>query len=142
MSGVDAEYDVTPVNKSCSNIQNTPVIIPTAGTPTAQTSANINNIQQQHVENTQYDTIDSYNVKPLHGGYNSKKSKNSKVVHEIRFLNKEYVTTCNKSVKSETVLKEFLKQNNKIYKKNHYIEINCVKYTVLKDHACKFNKYL
>ena len=100
-------YDVKPANSNCSNIVNKNVVTITPGTPTAQTSASINNIQQQHIENTKYDNIGSFDVKPLHGG--SKKKQNSNKIFVVKFMNNKY--NLNTSSKKKA-LQFFLKSNN------------------------------
>ena len=120
-------YDVKPANSNCSNIVNKNVVTITPGTPTAQTSASINNIQQQHIENTKYDNIGSFDVKPLHGGY--KKKQNSNKIFVVKFMNNKYnLNTSSKKKALQFFLKSInqttnINQNQNKKKDNKIIEI-------------------
>ena len=52
-------YEVTPINNTCSKIINNTIVLPQQGSITEQQSQNINDFHTQHIENTKYDTITS-----------------------------------------------------------------------------------
>ena len=104
-SNSSPNYEVKPANSNCSNIVNKNVVVITPGTPTAQTSSNINNIQQQHVENTKYDNIASFDIKPLHGG-SKKRCINSHKTFVVKFMDYKYNI---KSSSKKKALQSFLK---------------------------------
>jgi len=120
------DYEITPANQNCSNIQNKPVIQLTSGTPTANAANKIDDFHTQHLENTKYDNIgDPTDMKPLTGGH-----KNDKLnIYNISFLKKNYKifgknendvihTFINKRTFKKDNLLEISSQNNKNNNKN------------------------
>jgi hypothetical protein len=111
-------YEVVPANSHCQNIVNKNVIEITPGTPVAQTTNNLNNIQQQNAENTRFDNINSYDVKPLHGGglkISKDNSKNKNKIFIVKFMKNNYEYTTSSKKKA---LKYFLDNLKEINSKN------------------------
>jgi len=126
---MSTSFEVTPVNNQCQNITNKNVIVSTPGTPASQTSSSINNLQQQHKENSQFDNIGDAQIKPLHGGYISKKnikSKKNKINNNkffvVIFNNQQNVIESNSK---KNALNKFLKLYKIMnsYDKLSFIEI-------------------
>jgi len=123
-------YDVVPVNSHCQNVVNKNIIEITPGTPVAQTTNSLNNIQQQHAENTRYDNINSYDVKPLHGGglkiyKNKNNSKNKIFIVKFMKNNYEYTTSSKKKA-----LKYFLDNLKEIKSKNRITKENKIDFLI------------
>lgn len=110
------DYEITPANQNCSNIQNKPVIQITSGTPTANASNKIDDFHTQHLENTKYDSIgDPSDMKPLTGG-----NKNNKLnLYNILFLKKNYKIF---SKNEDDAIYTFI--NKKNFKKDNLLEIS------------------
>lgn len=110
------DYEITPANQNCSNIQNKPVIQITSGTPTANANSKIDDLHIQNQENTKYDSIgDPSDMKPLTGG-----NKNNKLnLYNISFLKKNYQIF---SKNEDDAIYTFI--NKKNFKKDNLLEIS------------------
>jgi len=115
MDSENSDYDIVPINNSCTNTINSSVIVSSPGSQTSNTNQNISNINTQHEVNSQYDNVDNINVQPLYSG--GKKLKNS-LVFNIKFRNKIINI---ESSSEKKAIRIFLK--NKNYKKDHILEI-------------------
>lgn len=104
---IDSEYEIQPVNNSCVNSEKI-TIVPQHGSPVATTTKNIDNVNNQHTVNSQYDNVDNMNVKPLYGG----------MKYKIIFRNKTFFISGKGEIEA---IQKFLHQ--KIYKKDHLLEI-------------------
>ena len=112
MTDSETDYSVTPANNTCSNTVNNSVTVASPGSQNANTSQNIASVNNQHIADSQYDNVDSITVKPLYGG------KNKNIFFTIKFLNK--IVNIN-AIDEISAIKLFL--NNKIYKRDHLLEI-------------------
>lgn len=111
MTESENNFDVVPINKTCSSIINTTVIKPSLGSTGDNLDTNLNNIDTQNEVNAQYDNVDNIEVKSLVGG----SLKN----YIINFRNKQYnINSDNETNAIKIVL------NNKIYKKDYLLYIN------------------
>jgi hypothetical protein len=115
MDSENSDYDIVPINNSCTNTINSSVIVSSPGSQTSNTNQNISNINTQHEVNSQYDNVDNINVQHLYSG--GKKLKNS-LVFNIKFRNKIINI---ESSSEKKAIRIFLK--NKNYKKDHILEI-------------------
>jgi len=126
------DYDIIPVNNSCSTIINNTVTISSPGTSTSYTNTDITNVNNQHILSGQYDNVDNMTVKPLYGGI-----LNKNTLFSIKFRNK---ITNIEALNEKSAIKLFLK--NKIYKKDHLLEIynknKCSLYIVKHGYKNKF----
>jgi hypothetical protein len=73
-------YSITPINKSCSNVINKPIIQPQEGSTNAQTNQNLDDFHTQHQANTQYDNIGDVDIKPLYGGNKYEYTRHFKII--------------------------------------------------------------
>ena len=112
MDSENEYHDFVPSNSHCSNIKNETLIIPQPGTATTDNLNNIDKLHNQMVANSVHDNVDAITVKPLYGG-----SKN--VDFNINFRNKNYKVNDNNEVNA---IKKIL--NNKVYKRDHLLEIS------------------
>jgi hypothetical protein len=107
------EYDVKPANNMCSKTINNTVIIPQPGSQTEQNLNNTNSINDQHLENSKYDNVDSINVKPLYGGVLNKNTN-------FKIFFKKNIININATNELEAI-NIFLK--NKYFNKDYLLEI-------------------
>ena len=107
------EYDIVPANKACSNQINKNTIISTPGTSINANKVSVNATENQNIENSKFDNVDSMNVKPLYGGI----KKNNKY-YKINFNNKIKKYKANSELDAINI---FL-NNNKI-PNNYLLEI-------------------
>jgi len=103
---MEESYEVLPANHMCQNTTSS-TIVSTPGTSSNSASKNIDAVQQQHIENSQYDSVQT--VKPLYGGN----------LFTIIFRNKRIYMT---GKDEKTLIKSFLR-NKKEYKKDQIIKI-------------------
>lgn len=103
---MEKNYEVTPANHMCKNTTSS-IITSTPGTSANSASKNIDTVQQQHIEDSKYDSVQV--VKPLYGGN----------LFTILFRNKKIYLT---GKDERTTIKSFLK-NKKEYKKDQIIQI-------------------
>lgn len=133
------DYEITPANQNCSNIQNKPTIQLTSGTPTANASSKIDDLNTQHQENIKYDSIgDPSDMKPLTGG-----NKNNKLnTYNISFLKKNYRIL---GKNEEDAIYTFINKRN--FKKDNLLEISSKNnnrsslYVILSNSKNKSNKF-
>jgi hypothetical protein len=129
------DYDIIPINNSCSTINNSTVTVSSPGSATSYTNQDITNINNQHAVSGQYDNVDNLTVKPLYGGI----LKNNNILFTIKFRNKEINI---EAFNEKCAIKIFL--NNKIYKKDHLLEIynknKCSIYVIKNGYKNKFKK--
>jgi hypothetical protein len=144
------DYEITPANQNCSNIQNKPTIQLTSGTPTANASSKIDDFHTQHQENIKYDSIgDPSDMKPLTGGrlsHSPYSGKNNKLnLYAISFLKKNYKIF---SKSQDDAIYTFI--NKKNFKKDNLLEISCINtknnndsslYVILSNSNNKSNKF-
>jgi len=124
-------YDIVPVNNSCNNIIHTDIIVSSPGSDTSKSNQNIDIASKQLHADGQYDNVDNISVKPLYGG-----KKN--ILFTIKFRNKIVNI---ESLNEESAIKRFL--DNKIYKKDHLLEIiykNKSALYIIKNGKNKFKK--
>ncbi len=110
------DYDFIPL--PLQNTSNNNKIIVQVD-PNSQGGKNMSNIQNniaQNNANTQYDTINSKDIKPLAGG---KKEKENKIKYIIEFRNKKYMIEQNENIKEEKIIKEFIKKQS--FKNDQFI---------------------
>ncbi len=80
--------EVKPINSGCSTSTKTTVVNP-PNTPSGQNNQAINQLEQQQMKDTQYDTIDQApEIKPLTGG--RRKKNNSQKLFKMEMENKMY----------------------------------------------------
>jgi hypothetical protein len=103
---MEKNYEVLPANHMCQNSTSS-IIVSTPGTSSNSASKNIDMVQQQHIENSKYDSVET--VKPLYGGH----------LFTILFRNKTIYLV---GKDEKTIIKSFLK-NKKEYKKDQKIQI-------------------
>jgi hypothetical protein len=136
---IDSEinYEIVPVNNSCKNQVHNDVTISAPGSQTSYSNQNITDVTKQTDANAQYDNVDNITVKPLYGGILEK--KNNKIINKNLSLLKSSYSKINikenllftikfrnkivkiQSLDEKSAIKIFL--NNKIYKKDHLLEI-------------------
>lgn len=109
---ISEEYDFEPATNNCASQINKPLIVSTPGTSTTQGLTNTQALNNQQIENAKYDNTQNISVQPMYGG-NYKK-------FEIKIINKKYIIQSNNY---ENAIHHFLKNNNKMYKKDILIEI-------------------
>ena len=109
---MDSEYEVVSVTAHCSNVENTSIIQPSPGSVNTITDSKINDFHNQHIANTQYDSVDDMNVMPLRGGDLNRVT--------VIFMNKK-IYIDNKIKNMDTFIKNFL--NNRVFRKDHLLEI-------------------
>ena len=110
---ISEEYDFEPATNNCASQINKPLIVSIPGTSTTQGLTNTQALNNQQIENAKYDNTQNISVQPMYGG----NYKN----FEIKINNKKYIIQSNNY---ENAIYNFLKNNNKIYKKDILIEIN------------------
>ncbi len=101
------DYDFIPL--PLQNTSNNNKIIVQVD-PNSQGGKNMANIQKniaQNNANTQYDTINSNDIKPLAGG-----KKENKIKYIIEYKNKRFMVQQNKDIDEEKMIKEFMKKQN------------------------------
>ena len=103
-------HDVIPVNSQCSTIVNKSVISPSIGTETATTHSDIDSHINQVQASSQYDNVDSMEVKPMYGGNMN--------IYIVNFKNKIIILN---GINEKEVIKKIL--NNKIYKRDNLLQI-------------------
>jgi len=134
MDSENNDYDVVPVNNSCSTTINSNVTVSSPGSSTSYSSKDITTINNQHALSGQYDNVDNMTVKPLYGGI-----LNKNILFTIKFRNKE---TNIEALDEKCAIKIFL--NNKIYKKDYLLEIYhkniCSIYVIKNGYKNKFKK--
>ena len=111
MTESESNFDVVPINKTCSSTINTTVIKPSLGSTGNNLESNLNNIDTQNQVNGQYDNVDNIEVKSLTGG----SLKN----YIINFRNKQYNINSDNEINAIKIV-----LNNKIYKKDYLLYIN------------------
>lgn len=104
------DYDVKPINHKCSLSMNSYLTKPNPNSTNYNVSTNLNSVSNQHKLDSQYDNVDSLNVKPMYGGKN---------IFKIKFRNKYYNIS---GINDLDAIKIFL--NGRIFKKDHLIEIS------------------
>lgn len=122
----ESNYDIIPVNNSCSGVVNKNVIVTSPGSQTSNSNQSITTVNNQYENDTQYDNVDKMDIKPLYGGkfknLSIKKLSNKKNVNlsvfNIKFRNK-FVNI--ESSGEESAIKILL--NNRIFNKDHLLEI-------------------
>ena len=106
---MDSEsHDIVPINSQCQGRVETK-IVSQPGTDSNQAAKDIQNTENQQAINAQYDSVDDMKVKPMYGG---------NMLFKIIFRNKVSNIYQNNE---KNAIKELL--NNKIYKKDHLLEI-------------------
>ncbi len=108
MDSESNDYDINPVNNQCHNSVKTTIAPNYSGT-TANTSKDIDNLNNQALANSQYDSAVIKTPKPMYGGYNN---------YKIIFRKKNYFIN---GKDEKDAIKIFLK--DKIYKKDYLLEI-------------------
>jgi hypothetical protein len=108
MDSESNDYDITPVNNQCTNAIKT-VVVPSHSGATSDTNKNIDDLQNQSIASSQYDSADIKSPKPMYGGYNN---------YKIIFRKENYFVH---GKDEKNAIKIFLK--NKIYKKDYLLEI-------------------
>jgi hypothetical protein len=126
---MDAEdYDITPANSSCGSKT---VVVSNPGSQVHNTQNNLNALDTQNTENSQYDSP-TLNVQPLYGG---KKNK----IFTILFRHNKYTVEDIDEIKA---IKKFLKDT--IYKRDYILKISCNKiesyYIIRRNQKYKFKK--
>lgn len=114
MSSTSEDYEITSANTSCANTVNKTVIVSTPGSPSNNTQTHINAMQNQHIEDSKYDSPE-LSVQPLYGG---KKNIIYKT-YNIFFRKKKYTIT---EIDEMSALKKFFK--NKMYKRDYLLKIS------------------
>jgi hypothetical protein len=107
----ETNYEIIPINKSCTNVINNNSIAFSKNTAIGQENQNITNINNQHAAYAQYDNVDNLNVQPLYGG--------GRKIFTIKFRNK-FVNI--EATSKKNAIQLFL--NNKKYKRDHKIEVS------------------
>jgi hypothetical protein len=122
----ESNYDIIPVNNSCSGVVNKNIIVTSPGSQTSNSNQNITTVNNQSENDTQYDNVDNINIKPLYGGklknLTIKKLSNKKNINlsvfTIKFRNKLVNI---ESSDEESAIKILL--NNRIFNKDNLLEI-------------------
>ena len=114
MSSTAEDYEVTSANTSCTNTLNKTVIVSTPGSPVNNTQTYFNAVQNQHIEDSKYDSPE-LSVQPLYGG---KKNIIYKT-YNIYFRKKKYTIT---EINEMSALKKFFK--DKMYKRDYLLTIS------------------
>ena len=114
MSATSEDYEITPANTTCVNSINKTIIVSTPGSPAHNTQTHFNAMQNQHIEDSKYDSPE-LSVQPLYGGKKNIMYK----TYDIFFRKKMYTIT---EVDEISALKTFFK--NKIYKKDYLLKIS------------------
>ena len=74
---MDSESDhgvnIVPANQKCSFVVHSNVIVTSPGSSASNTDNKLNAMENQHVENTKYDTIEA--PKPMYGGIKNNLNK-------------------------------------------------------------------
>lgn len=124
----EVDYEVQPVNNQCSSVINTETIKSNPNTINTNTMSTINNSNSQAYVDSQYDNVNSNDVKPMYGG--------SDKIYKIIFKNNiHYIFS-----KSENnAIKKIIKNNSS--KKDNLLEIfennNSSMYIVKKNNSIK-----
>ena len=111
MTDSESNFDIVPINKTCSSNINTTVVKPSLGSSGDNLDSNLNNLDAQNKVNAQYDNVDNIEVKSLTGGF----LKN----YIINFRNKQYNINSDNEINAIKLI-----LNNKIYKKDYLLYIN------------------
>ena len=133
MTDSENNFDIVPINKTCSSNINTTVIKPSPGSSGSLQDNNLNSLDAQNKVNAQYDNVDSIEVKSLTGGF----LKN----YIINFRTKQYNINSNDEINAIKII-----LNNKIYKKDYLLYINekntnkIEKYVIIRKQKNKFIK--
>ena len=112
---MDSESDhgvnIVPANQKCSFVVHSNVIVTSPGSSASNTDNKLNAMENQHVENTKYDTIEA--PKPMYGGI-----KNNLNKYIVKF--KKNVFNVN-AINEIDAIKIALK--GKIYKTDFFLHI-------------------
>lgn len=133
MTDSESNFDIVPINKTCSSNINATVIKPSPGSSGDNLDSNLNTLDAQNKVNAQYDSVDNIEVKSLTGG--------SLKHYIINFRNKQYNINSNDEINAIKIV-----LNNKIYKKDYLLYINeknsnkKVTYIILRKQKNKFIK--
>lgn len=133
MTDSENNFDIVPINNTCSSNINTTVIKPSPGSSGSIQDNNLNNIDAQNKANSQYDNVDNIEVKSLTGG----SLKN----YIINFRTKQYNINSNNEINAIKII-----LNNRIYKKDYLLYINekntnkIEKYVIIRKQKNKFIK--
>lgn len=103
------DFDVKPANHTCSSASSTSITA-AHGSQNAAVSQNLDTVNSQNAASSQYDNVDNMNVKPMYGGTLKK--------YKIIFRKKTYFIN---ELNESSAIKKIL--NNKIYKKDYFLEI-------------------
>jgi len=114
MSAAAEDYEITPANNACANSVNKTVIVSTPGSPANNTQTHVTAMQNQHIEDTKYDSPE-LSVQPLYGG----KSNIIYKTYNIFFRKKMYTIM---EIDEISALKKFFK--NKTYKRDYLLKIS------------------
>jgi hypothetical protein len=124
----EVDYEVQPANNQCSSVINTETVKSNPNTLNTNTMSTINNSNSQAYVDSQYDNVNSNDVKPMYGG--------SDKIYKIIFKNNiHYIFS-----KSENkAIKKIIKNNSS--KKDNLLEIfennNSSMYIVKKNNSIK-----
>jgi len=111
MTDSESNFDIVPINKTCSSNINSTVIKPSPGSSGDNLDSNLNTLDAQNKVDAQYDSVDNIEVKSLTGG----SLKN----YIIKFRTKQYNINSNDEINAIKIV-----LNNKIYKKDYLLYIN------------------
>lgn len=123
-------YNVKPANSQCISQQPT-IVKPVPGSSSYNSEQMFNNANKQQTANTQYDNINSENVKPVSSGdspqsnsYGMTGGSNDKNDIFVLFKKNEYKFNDNNSNNANNISKIIkIVLNNKIYKEDNLMEI-------------------
>ena len=124
----EVDYDVQPANNQCSSVINTETIKSNPNTLNTNTMSTINNSNSQAYVDSQYDNVNSNDVKPMYGG--------SDKIYKIIFKNNIHYIF---SKSEKNAIKKIIKNNSN--KKDNLLEIfennNSSMYIIKKNNSIK-----
>lgn len=124
----EVDYEVKPTNHQCSNQIHTEAIKSNPNTLNTNTTSSIDNNNNQAYVNSQYDNVNSNDIKPMYGG--------SDKVYKIIFKNNIHYIF---SKSEKNAIKKIIKNNSN--KKDNLLEIfennNSSMYIIRKNNSIK-----
>jgi hypothetical protein len=103
------DFDVIPANNNCSS-QSTVVVTSNQGSPVSNASTNVTNVNNQHLADSQYDTINSSSIQPMYGGNQQK--------FNVVFKEKVFTILSNDPLKAVKI-----SLNKKVFKKDYLVDV-------------------
>jgi hypothetical protein len=115
------DYDVIPINNSCTKETNNLLLSNKPGSNVADATNSINTVNYQQKVYSQYDTNEEIDIKPMYGGLKNKNINKIKykIQFKIQFKNKNYEII---SDKIENAIKNLL--NNRIWNSDQILIVN------------------